>query len=358
MTAPIPEPHWYDTWESMRPLAGFDDYALEEAWRLFEGHLDTSVPALHDGPGESTENPGDGLPAIDSEKVAAALDATWASMDQVDAFSCDMDEVRPWLARTLLDAAIPAPASPQPAVLDVLTEIACSPHGADAWYPTAPAVPDTAPPWSEGPESAHGRPDAYVQHGWQPDPQWDGQWQPGPHPLGTAAFESRPLPTGPAEGHPLDPAYPDGLSLPMSRHAPVRPVDILNAHTADRARIPAPQEQAPAYSADVGPPYDNSELTPTQTKILAVIRNTNADNPAKIAEGAGCTPSTADTYLRRMAPQLHIWATAPGEIIKELRRLLRSGRLSDLPRPCCPFGLWADSGLIVLARLVLRPVPS
>ncbi|MEV6681954.1 hypothetical protein AB0N09_34535 [Streptomyces erythrochromogenes] len=284
MSEPVPEPFWDDTPPWWDPSWIDDGHPAEDMWRLFEGHLDTIDTFV---PENDAEAPALEAPATESDRVAAALDATWAALDQLDIGNNSPEETRPWLAQTLLDSAIPHTSSPQP-VLDALTDIAASPHGADTWYPTGAAAPNSDQPWQNGPRATHPYPHTPTQ------PHWQWQGQPGPHPRDTATPRTtHRLPTPPAHSRLLDSRYPDGLALPLP----------------DRELR-----------------FDTGALTPAETAILAVIRYTDAADPAEI----GAHTLITRRSMRDLAVHFGIQAAHDEAIIVELRALLRGGRLARL----------------------------
>ncbi|MEV6681727.1 hypothetical protein AB0N09_33365 [Streptomyces erythrochromogenes] len=133
------------------PFWADGDDGLEAVWRVFEDQLDMLLPAVDGAPEDAVDTPVGGQPATESDRVAAALDATWAAMEQIESLY-GPDEARPWMARTFLDSGIleTVNPSPPPPVLEALTDIAArSPQAAGAWYPAEPATPHTISQWQQ-----------------------------------------------------------------------------------------------------------------------------------------------------------------------------------------------------------------
>ncbi|MEV6683536.1 hypothetical protein AB0N09_42860 [Streptomyces erythrochromogenes] len=272
MAEPIPEPSWDDTplwWDPAWTHEGHP--VLDDVWQAFEDHLAALAPA--DGTDTTDEGGADQDRLSESDRVAAALDATWAALDQLDT-GHDPEETRPWLAQTLLDSALPHTTSPQP-VLDALTHIAVSPHGADTRYPTETALTDTGRPWQNGPQTTH------------------------PHLI---------------HSQPLDPRYPGGLSLPTpTRNAPTPPINT-----------PRP----PATATTAALPSDMVTHLGRQQSVLAVIRYTGIADPAEIAQATGLTISDAYQTLRDLAENLGVPTTRTSRydgIVAALRDRVRPG---------------------------------
>ncbi|MEV6683405.1 hypothetical protein AB0N09_42140 [Streptomyces erythrochromogenes] len=325
MTVPIPEPSLY-------AVTGADSAsedclswwaaggAGEAAWKVFEEHLAANVAGPDGFPQDGMEFAGGGVPA--SEAVSGALDAAFAHLSQGEV-GIPPEEARAWTAQAFLISGLPGIPSPGP-VADILTRIVehQNPQGLDTWYYTPPVDPDSGLQWFPEPADLHG-PAVTNEH-----------WQHGPHPVGAAAPFGWPHTPEHTENHP--PAQ-EALGRPAphtQQAAPAGPTHTFHPGITDPTRRhPAPQPHPRTRPADADPRIPDwflHRLTPVDAAILAVIRNTKADNVSWIATKAHTRRHTVVRRLQTMAPELGYRTDGDDDIAERLRTELRSGRLEHL----------------------------